>query len=191
MRRRLVGPVIHFTNGLFMQHSGVDADSSRKSVQRVRRQLTSAVAEAILDTVSFDDESTQVMDYACGSGIPMITPFIILVTVPLSHLFDNGFHSPYLSKGALSQKLAPYSKRIIGVDIDPAAVEQYNTRVANQGIPSEGQFVQKASDPYRHLILPYQEMRAICIDLHEHLGDLEGQLFDVIVVSPIPTDSLC
>ena len=37
--------------------------------------------------------------------------------------------------------------------------------------------------------LPVQEMRAICIDLHEHLGELKGQLFDVIVVSPFSIDT--
>lgn len=40
--------------------------------------------------------------------------------------------------GALSQKLAPYSKSIVGVDIDPIAVQHYNTTVINQGVPPEG-----------------------------------------------------
>ncbi|KAF8531622.1 S-adenosyl-L-methionine-dependent methyltransferase [Gautieria morchelliformis] len=105
----------------------------RTSSAHARRRLTSAVAAAILDAVAFDDRSTLVMDYACGSG-------------------------------GLSQKLASYCKSIIGIDIDQAAVDQYNNKVANQGIPSE-------------------EMRAICTNLHEHSGELNGQLFDVIVCS--------
>jgi len=64
----------------------------------------------------------------------------------------------------LSQRLAPYAKSIIGVDINPDAVEQYNAKVANQGIPTE-------------------EMRAICIDLQEQQEEVEGRKFDVVVCS--------
>ena len=42
---------------------------SQSSGNGVRRRLTSAVADAMLDTVSFDGDSTMVMDYACGSGM--------------------------------------------------------------------------------------------------------------------------
>lgn len=42
-------------------------------------------------------------------------------------------------------------------------VERYNQRVADQGIPPE-------------------EMRAVCVDLHQDNSELEGTRFDVIVV---------
>ncbi|KAF8579479.1 S-adenosyl-L-methionine-dependent methyltransferase [Ramaria rubella] len=112
---------------------GVDAPEVPKSSAQIRRHVTSAVADAMLNAVSFNEDSTLVLDYACGLG-------------------------------ALSQKLAPYCKCIMGVDIDPAAVEQYNSKVDNQGISAE-------------------EMHAICVDLHEQHRELEGKLFDVIVCS--------
>lgn len=43
-------------------------------------------------------------------------------------------------------------------------VDQYNLRVFNQGIPPE-------------------EMRAVCTELEGKDGELEGQKFDIIVVS--------
>ncbi|KAF8528236.1 hypothetical protein BU17DRAFT_81492 [Hysterangium stoloniferum] len=86
------------------------------------------------------------MDYACGSA----------------------GHSCYLFlKGAISQRLAPHCKRIVGVDTNPAAVEQYNSRVINQGISPE-------------------EMLAVCSSLHEVHKDVPKNSYDVIVVS-IPT----
>jgi hypothetical protein len=42
-------------------------------------------------------------------------------------------------------------------------VDQYNTRVQNQGIP-------------------YDEMKAICVELKGEEGELDGAKFDVIVV---------
>ncbi|KIJ43976.1 hypothetical protein M422DRAFT_60163 [Sphaerobolus stellatus SS14] len=66
--------------------------------------------------------------------------------------------------GALSQRLAPYSKSIVGIDIDPSVVEQYNAKILDQGISPE-------------------EMRALCVNLSETSSELQGQLFDVIVCS--------
>ena len=66
--------------------------------------------------------------------------------------------------GLVSRELAPHSKQIIGVDISQGMVDKYNLRVANQGISPE-------------------EMRAICAELKGEEGELDGQKFDVIVVS--------
>lgn len=41
-------------------------------------------------------------------------------------------------KGAISQRLAPYCKRIVGIDINSKAVDLYNEKVSHQGIPPEG-----------------------------------------------------
>ena len=66
--------------------------------------------------------------------------------------------------GLISQVLAPYCKKIVGVDISPRTVEYYNTRVHNQGISPE-------------------EMKAVCVDLRGEEGELEGVKFDLVVVS--------
>jgi cyclopropane fatty-acyl-phospholipid synthase-like methyltransferase len=64
----------------------------------------------------------------------------------------------------MSRNLAPYTKKIIGVDISQGMVDYYNQRVYNQGIPED-------------------QMRALCVRLTGADTDLEGQKFDVIVVS--------
>jgi cyclopropane fatty-acyl-phospholipid synthase-like methyltransferase len=64
----------------------------------------------------------------------------------------------------MSRNLAPYTKKIIGVDISQGMVDYYNQRVYNQGIPED-------------------QMRALCVHLTGADTDLDGQKFDVIVVS--------
>lgn len=59
--------------------------------------------------------------------------------------------------------LASHVKSILGVDISAGMVRQYNTRMANQGIPPE-------------------EMRAVCVELEGTTEELDGMKFDVIVV---------
>ena len=71
---------------------------------------------------------------------------------------------PTIISGLISRELAPYAKTIVGVDITPALVENYNHRVANQGISPD-------------------EMRAVCTDLKGVEGELDGLKFDVVVVS--------
>jgi cyclopropane fatty-acyl-phospholipid synthase-like methyltransferase len=63
----------------------------------------------------------------------------------------------------ISKELAPYAKTIVGVDITQALVDNYNQRVANQGITPD-------------------EMHAVCAELKGVEGELEGLKFDVIVV---------
>jgi tRNA/tmRNA/rRNA uracil-C5-methylase (TrmA/RlmC/RlmD family) len=74
--------------------------------------------------------------------------------------------------GLISQALAPYCKKIVGVDISPGTVEYYNTRVQNQGISDE-------------------EMKAVCVDLKGEEGELEGIKFDIVVVSSFRIVFLC
>src|SRR5262245_17124135 len=68
--------------------------------------------------------------------------------------------------GLISQNLAPYTRQIIGVDISQGMVDYYNQRVSNQGIPPE-------------------EMKAVCLELKGTGDELDGQKFDVVVVSKI------
>jgi len=64
--------------------------------------------------------------------------------------------------GLISRELAAYSKAIVGVDISQARVDQYNTRVQNQGITPD-------------------EMKAVCLELKGEEGELDGAKFDVVV----------
>jgi len=64
--------------------------------------------------------------------------------------------------GLISRGLAPYAKKIVGVDISEAMVKQYNLRVENQGIPPE-------------------EMQAVCAELKGTAEELDGLKFDVVV----------
>ncbi|KAG6883429.1 hypothetical protein C0993_006246 [Termitomyces sp. T159_Od127] len=64
--------------------------------------------------------------------------------------------------GLVSRELAPYTKRIVGVDISQGMVDQFNTRVRNQGI------------------LP-EEMQAFRAELRGEAGELGDEKFDVII----------
>ncbi|EKM56093.1 uncharacterized protein PHACADRAFT_122275 [Phanerochaete carnosa HHB-10118-sp] len=66
--------------------------------------------------------------------------------------------------GALSRELSPYVKSILGVDISQGMVDQYNTRVSNQGISPE-------------------EMRAVCVEIKGNGDEFEGVKFDLITCS--------
>ncbi|KAI0070562.1 S-adenosyl-L-methionine-dependent methyltransferase [Panus rudis PR-1116 ss-1] len=63
--------------------------------------------------------------------------------------------------GLVSRELAPHVKSILGVDVSQKAVDIYNERVANQGIPPD-------------------EMRAVCVELKGEPEELDGAKFDVI-----------
>ena len=103
------------------------------------------------DHYPFDESSTIVMDFACGLGIYHL------------HCFNpHDTHTAF--SGLISRELAPYAKTIVGIDITQALVDNYNHRVANQGISSD-------------------EMRAICTELKGVEGELDGLKFDVVVVS--------
>jgi len=113
---------------------------------------TNSAAGAMREQYSFDENSTVVMDFACGVG--MCNPLYIY------HPYN--IHTSIL--GLISRELAPYAKTIVGVDITQALVDNYNQRVANQGISPD-------------------EMRAVCTELKGKEGELDGLKFDVIVVS--------
>jgi 2-polyprenyl-3-methyl-5-hydroxy-6-metoxy-1,4-benzoquinol methylase len=68
-----------------------------------------------------------------------------------------------LSAGMMSQAIASKTKSIVGVDISPGSVEQYNLRVSNQGIEPD-------------------EMKAVATELKGVEGELENAKFDVVVV---------
>jgi cyclopropane fatty-acyl-phospholipid synthase-like methyltransferase len=64
----------------------------------------------------------------------------------------------------VSQTLAPYCKKIIGVDISQGMVDWYNMCVWNQGIE-------------------WEEMKAVCVELKGTEDELDGVKFDVAIVS--------
>ena len=64
---------------------------------------------------------------------------------------------------ALFDKLDGKWKQFVGVDISPKSVELYNQKAATQFTP--------------------EEMQAVCTELNGKPGELDGQTFDVIVVS--------
>ncbi|CAA7260914.1 unnamed protein product [Cyclocybe aegerita] len=66
--------------------------------------------------------------------------------------------------GHISRGLNPYAKYIVGVDITQAAIDMYNERAAEKGVPPE-------------------EMRGVCADLKGDESELDGLKFDVIACS--------
>ncbi|KAG6902659.1 hypothetical protein C0995_013351 [Termitomyces sp. Mi166 len=68
--------------------------------------------------------------------------------------------------GLVSRELAPYTKRIVGVDISQGVVDQFNSRVHNQGIPSE-------------------EMQAFRAELKGEAGELGDEKFDVVILGGV------
>ena len=73
----------------------------------------------------FDEDSTLVMDFACGTG--WLEPWSCHISSSL----------PVPTLGLLSKELAPYAKSIVGVDISQGVVDRYNLSVSNQGILPE------------------------------------------------------
>ncbi|KAK0455185.1 S-adenosyl-L-methionine-dependent methyltransferase [Desarmillaria tabescens] len=96
-------------------------------------KLAQRLAQSIQRAYPFNEESTTLLDFACGAGL-------------------------------MSRQLAPHCKSILGIDISQGMVDQYNTRVHNQGIPPE-------------------DMRALCIELKGEEGELDGSKFDVVLAS--------
>jgi SAM-dependent methyltransferase len=82
-------------------------------------------ALAIRKHYPFDEDSTLVMDFACGTG----------GLEPWSWHISSSLPVPTL--GLLSKELAPYAKSIVGIDISQGVVDRYNLSVSNQGILPE------------------------------------------------------
>ncbi|KAK0492078.1 S-adenosyl-L-methionine-dependent methyltransferase [Armillaria luteobubalina] len=117
------------------------ADKYADRPQSVR--LAQRLAESIQGAYPFNEESTTLLDFACGAGL-------------------------------MSMQLAPCCKSILGIDISQGMVDQYNTRVHNQGIPPE-------------------DMRARCIELEGEETELDGLKFDVCAMAyhhlPFPQET--
>lgn len=72
-------------------------------------------------------------------------------------------------RGLISQRLAPYARSIVGIDISHSAVEAYNAAARGNG-------------------LEQSEMHALQMDeLRDEEGELGGRKFDLIVVRSHPT----
>lgn len=139
----------HFDN---LAHAGTYANSFVK-------QVIDDIGAALLEAYPFSEESTTVMDFACGkhgrgAGIKA------LLASPHSHIPPS---VDPIGPGLVSQLLAPHAKKIVGIDISQGMVDAYNTSVHNQGI-----------DP--------AEMNAVCVDLKGQDSELDGLKFDVVVV---------
>ncbi|PBK83177.1 S-adenosyl-L-methionine-dependent methyltransferase [Armillaria gallica] len=106
-------------------------------------KLAQRLAQSIQRVYPFNEESTTLLDFACGAGL-------------------------------MSRQLAPCCKSILGIDISQGMVDQYNTRVHNQGIPPE-------------------DMRALCIELKGEESELDGLKFDVCAMAyhhlPFPQET--
>jgi ubiquinone/menaquinone biosynthesis C-methylase UbiE len=87
-------------------------------------ELACKLAQAMLKTHPFHENSTAVMDFACGTGFYLF------------HLCVNTTQRCRI-QGLISREIAPHAKSILGVDISQDMVDQFNIRVQNQGIPSE------------------------------------------------------
>ncbi|KAI5117255.1 hypothetical protein M0805_006418 [Coniferiporia weirii] len=96
-------------------------------------ELCKKIGNAFLEEYPFDESSTVVMDFACGTGL-------------------------------ISRELVPHAKKVIGVDISQGMIDQYNSRVSKEGIPSD-------------------KMYAVRAELTGTDADLDRQKFDVIVCS--------
>ncbi|KAK4696077.1 hypothetical protein P7C70_g8435, partial [Phenoliferia sp. Uapishka_3] len=111
------------------------------------------IAEAVLDEYDFDEDSTTLLDFACGSYVPLSSPH----SAPANSSF------PTDPSGLISQALSPHCARIIGVDISPKRVEEYSLAASNQGIDKE-------------------EMMAVQKDrLVDEDAELGGEKFDVVL----------
>ena len=69
--------------------------------------------------------------------------------------------------GLVSKQIAPYAKSIIGVDVSQEMVDLYNETGEKEG---------------------FGAMKAVCAELKGGDGELDGQRFDVIVVSIAPSE---
>lgn len=107
-----------------------DAHSETYDTEHPHAQvLALRLSRALRQVLPLDEDTTCVLDYACGSG-------------------------------QVSRALAPHVARLVGVDISPRMVEQYNARADAQGL-----------EPH--------EMRAVCT-----LAELDAQdRFDLVVCS--------
>ncbi|KAI0345672.1 S-adenosyl-L-methionine-dependent methyltransferase [Trametopsis cervina] len=115
-------------NEVYFDAEVLHGDDRPNKVQLARR-----VVHGIRKTYPelLDEDNTEVMDFACGTGI-------------------------------LSRELCLYVRSIVGVDISQNAIDVYNRRVDQQGIPRE-------------------EMRAIRTRLTGADGELGDAKFDIIV----------
>lgn len=89
------------------------------------RELARRLAAAMLEAMNFDEDVTEAMDFACGTGT---------IPPPRSSLDERDDKS---FSGLISRELAPFTKSLVGVDISAGMVDEYNHRVSNQGIPPE------------------------------------------------------
>lgn len=73
--------------------------------------------EAIRKEYAFDKDVTNVMEYACGTGL---------------EFFSKQLLKAYNRLGLVSGNLAPYVKSILGVDISQGVVDLFNKRFADK-----------------------------------------------------------
>ena len=66
----------------------------------------------------------------------------------------------------MSKEIIPYSKSILGVDVSQGMVDLYNETGRKEG---------------------FSGMKAVCVELKGEDGELDGQEFDVIIVSIAPS----
>lgn len=133
---------------------------SRRSTQANLPGVTAKIASVLLKAYNFDEDSTTLLDFACGSygwagfGAAWWGPRELTRDCFCFICF----------RGLISQQLAPYCKRIVGVDLAEQMVAVFNESVANQGIDAS------------EMIAVQKEV------LLDEDSELDGELFDVVLV---------
>ena len=109
----------------FDQRARPSDDSHHENHELARRTLA-AMNKAWPEL--FDEDYTEAMDYACGTG----------ASPQLGCFGASEGLSPHLLPGMVSQQLCQHVKSVVGVDISQVSVDRYNARASEQGLsPSE------------------------------------------------------
>ena len=158
------------TDGASLVHANAahfDAEANATDDSPMRLEVARRLARALRAAYAFDEDGTTVMDYACGTGASPLRASPAPILAPPS----PSLTAVVPAAGLVSRALAPHARVLVGVDVSQGAVDRYNLRVANQGIPPA-------------------EMRAVCAELRgdaQELAALGGERFDVVIVSrPLP-----
>ncbi|KAJ7247613.1 S-adenosyl-L-methionine-dependent methyltransferase [Mycena haematopus] len=134
--------------------------------QSIAAKIGDEVPRAMRKAYPFNEETTTVMDFACGTGIQFSCILILCSMLRTCRVNCEGLGA-VLQGGILKashELVSDQRKSIVGVDINPAMVAHFAEKIHNQGIPPE-------------------EMRVVCANLKGVESELDGQKFDVIVCS--------
>jgi cyclopropane fatty-acyl-phospholipid synthase-like methyltransferase len=127
-----------------------DKESKNQVMIEHGTRLAQSSVPFILKHYKFDKRTTEVLDFASGWGAS------ILAVENYECVFF------WRTTGLVSERIIPYAKSILGVDISQGMVDLYNEAGREEGS---------------------EVMKAVRADLKGEDGELDGQKFDVIIVS--------